>query len=64
MTTAANFATGTDGVVDTDGKFSTSDSNTSCKFAADVNDTGGKKWEQYQTAGNLKWTWITKFIYI
>jgi hypothetical protein len=42
MTTAANFATGTAGVVDTDGKISTSDNNTSSKFAAGVNDTGGK----------------------
>jgi hypothetical protein len=29
-------------VVDTDGKFSTSDNNTSSKFAAGVNDIGGK----------------------
>jgi hypothetical protein len=43
MTPAANFATSSAGVVDTGGKFATG-----------VNDTGGKQWEQYQPAGNLK----------
>jgi hypothetical protein len=41
-TLAANFATGTAGVVDTVGKFSTSVNDTGSKFAAHVNDTGGK----------------------
>jgi hypothetical protein len=42
MTLAANFATGTDGVDDTGGKFALGVSDTGGKFAADVNDTGGK----------------------
>ncbi len=33
------------------------------KFAASVNDTGGKQWEQYQAADILKWTWRQKFMY-
>ncbi len=37
--------------------------NTRGKFATGVKDTGGKQWEQYQTADNLKWTWRIKFIY-
>jgi hypothetical protein len=37
-TLAANFAT----------------SSTGGKFATGVNDTGGKQWDQYQTADNLK----------
>ncbi len=38
---AANFATGTTGVVDTGGKFATSVNDTGGKFAAIVNDTCG-----------------------
>jgi hypothetical protein len=40
---AANFATSFSSVVDTSGKFATG-----------VNNIGGKQWEQYQTADNLK----------
>jgi hypothetical protein len=43
MTTAANFATSSAGVVDTGGNCATG-----------TNNTGGKQWEQYQTADNLK----------
>ncbi len=56
MTPAANFASGTSGVVGVNDNGS--------KFAAGVNDTGGKWWEQYQTADILKWTWRKKFIYM
>ncbi len=34
------------------------------EFAAGVNDTGGKQWEQYQTADTLKWSWRQKFTYM
>ncbi len=40
-TRAANFATGTAGVVDTGGKFAISVNDTGGKFAAGVDDTGG-----------------------
>jgi hypothetical protein len=40
---STNFATSSTGVVDTGGK-----------FANGVNNAGGKQWEQYQTADNLK----------
>jgi hypothetical protein len=40
---AANLATSFASVVDTGGQ-----------FAIGVNDTGGKKWEQYQAAETLK----------
>jgi hypothetical protein len=43
MTPAANFATSFAIVVYTGGKFATGG-----------NDTGGKEWEQYQTAETLK----------
>jgi hypothetical protein len=43
MKLTANFATSFARVVDTGGK-----------FAIGVNDTGGKQWEQYQTADNFK----------
>jgi hypothetical protein len=56
-TMVANFSTRSAGVVDIGGKFSTSVNNTSGKlqpvsttpaanFATDVNNTGGKQWEQ------------------
>ncbi len=51
-TTGINYT----GVVDT------SDNNTGSKFAASVNDPGGKQWEQYQTADTLKWIWRKKII--
>jgi hypothetical protein len=41
-TPAANFGTGTTGVVDTGGKFATGVAYTSGKFAARFNDTIGK----------------------
>jgi hypothetical protein len=37
---------------DTGGKFDTGIKDTGVKFG--VVDTGGKQWEQYQTADNLK----------
>ncbi len=42
MTPAANFATGTAGVVDTGDKFATGFNVTGGEFAPGVNDTGGK----------------------
>jgi hypothetical protein len=42
MTQAANFAIGTNGVVDTGGKFATGVNDTGGKFVAGVNHTGGK----------------------
>jgi hypothetical protein len=47
-TLAANFATSFTRVVDTGGN------DTGGKFAAGVNDTGSKQWEQYQAADTLK----------
>jgi hypothetical protein len=41
-TTAANFATGTAGVVDTGSKLVASVDDTSSKFTANVNNTDGK----------------------
>ncbi len=38
-------------------QLSTSINNTCVKFVTCVNNIGGKQWEQYQTADNLKWTW-------
>ncbi len=34
------------------------------QIATGINDTGGKQWEQFQTADNLKWTWRKKYIYM
>ncbi len=34
------------------------------QIATGINDTGGKQWEQYQIADNLKWTWRKKIIHI
>jgi hypothetical protein len=48
VSTPANFATSSVGVVDTGGKFA---KDTCGKFA---NDTGGEQWEQYQAVHNLK----------
>jgi hypothetical protein len=42
MTPAANFATSSACVVDTDGKFATGVNDTGSKFAAGVNDVLGK----------------------
>ncbi len=60
LKTGGKFATG---VNDTSAKFATGVNNiatgindTGDKFDTGVNDTEGKKWEQYQTADNLKCT--------
>jgi hypothetical protein len=52
-TPAANFATSFTSVVDTGGK-----------FAAGVNDTGGKQWGQYQAADTLNVNLMQNFIYM
>jgi hypothetical protein len=47
----------TTGIKDTGGNFATSFASvvdTGGKFAAGVNDTGGKIWKQYQAADSLK----------
>ncbi len=52
-TSAADFASSSACVVDTGGKFATGVVDTSV-IDTGVNDAGGKQWEQYQTADNLK----------
>jgi hypothetical protein len=52
MTRAVNFAAGTDGVIDTTGKFAIGVNNKGSKFAASVNDNGAnchlyqRHWQQ------------------
>ncbi len=49
------------GIIDTGGKCASGINDTAIPLVSLTggNDTGGKKWEQYQTADTLKWTWRT-----
>jgi hypothetical protein len=58
-TPVANFSTSFASVVDTGGKFAPSVNDTD----GGVNDTGGKQWEQLQTADNLKGMWGLNIMY-
>jgi hypothetical protein len=49
-TPATNFATSTDSVVDTGGKFATGVNNTGAKLPLVSTTPVAKKWEQYHTA--------------